>query len=210
MVSVDPVEQIPVFALREPASTSITTKQGQFYCKSYIKTIHSYCIPVQNKTSVMRFSELDEVQLASGKNTKQNTEGNKPNKYACATPHESRETQMRANKHDENTFSRTLSKYYFKHNANERKRRLHCRRSFQRLRDCIPELEGNNNASKQLILDKACSLIKHLKIADTKGQIEVAYLTARHDSLNAILDESTGLKSIRSCTGPSTPYYYKA
>ncbi|XP_028417390.1 transcriptional regulator Myc-B-like [Dendronephthya gigantea] len=49
------------------------------------------------------------------------------------------------------------------HNVLERRRREELKEKFQRLRDCLPELQDNDRAPKVLILKKACEYVKYLK-----------------------------------------------
>lgn len=49
------------------------------------------------------------------------------------------------------------------HNVLERKRREELKEKFQRLRDCLPELQDNDRAPKVLILKKSCEYVKYLE-----------------------------------------------
>ena len=49
------------------------------------------------------------------------------------------------------------------HNVLERKRREELKEKFQRLRDCLPELQDNDRAPKVLILKKSCEYVKFLE-----------------------------------------------
>ena len=49
------------------------------------------------------------------------------------------------------------------HNVLERRRREELKEKFQRLRDCLPELQDNDRAPKVLILKKSCEYVKYLE-----------------------------------------------
>ena len=72
------------------------------------------------------------------------------------------------------------------HNVLERKRRIDLKRSFERLRECVPNLEREEKAPKVVVLKKALMHILALKneekeLAEQKRilQIENQELTAR-------------------------------
>lgn len=73
------------------------------------------------------------------------------------------------------------------HNVLERKRRTDLKLSFFRLRDAVPELEGQERAPKVVILRKASNYIQHLNSDHRRYEKEIDDLKAKREKLKRTL-----------------------
>lgn len=73
------------------------------------------------------------------------------------------------------------------HNVLERKRRTDLKMSFFRLRDAVPELEGQERAPKVVILRKASNFIHHLNSDHRRYEREMDDLKAKKEKLKRTL-----------------------
>ena len=181
------IQRKPVYA-QTPDKKIIRHSTTRVDCPT---DVHNYSLPV---TSLKRVHSLPNSPLTSKYSKKLKREHSIPSelrkvvqklKPATTTSSASSSCSSSRSSSDSEEFCETGKRT--QHNVLERKRRTDLKNSFFRLRDAVPELEGQERAAKVVILRKASNYIHHLQSDGRRYEREIEELKMKKEKLRRTL-----------------------
>ena len=179
------IQRKPVYA-QTPTKKIIRHTTTRVDCPT---DVHNYSLPV---TSLKRVHSLPNSPLTPKYSKKLKREHSIPSelrkvvqKLKPASSSSSSSCSSSRSSSDSEEFCETGKRT--QHNVLERKRRTDLKNSFFRLRDAVPELEGQERAAKVVILRKASNYIHHLHSDGRRYEREIEELKAKKEKLKRTL-----------------------
>lgn len=177
------IQRKPVYA-QTPVKKTVKTST-RVDCPT---DVHNYSLPV---TSLKRVHSLPSSPLTPKYSKKLKREHSTPSELRKVMqklkPASSASSSCSSSRNSSDSEEYCESGKRTQHNVLERKRRTDLKLSFFRLRDAVPELEGQERAAKVVILRKASNYIHHLNSDSRRYEKEIEDLRAKKEKLKRTL-----------------------
>lgn len=174
---------------RKPIYTQTVGKKSVKHTRVDCPTdVHNYSLPV---TSLKRVHSLPSSPVTTKYSKKLKREHSIPSELRKVVqklkPVSSASSSCSSSRNSSDSEEYCETGKRTQHNVLERKRRTDLKMSFFRLRDAVPELEGQERAPKVVILRKAANYIHHLNSDHKRYEREMDELKAKKEKLKRTL-----------------------
>lgn len=174
---------------RKPIYTQTVGKKTVKHTRVDCPTdVHNYSLPV---TSLKRVHSLPSSPVTTKYSKKLKREHSVPSELRKVVqklkPVSSASSSCSSSRNSSDSEEYCETGKRTQHNVLERKRRTDLKMSFFRLRDAVPELEGQERAPKVVILRKAANYIHHLNSDHKRYEREMDELKAKKEKLKRTL-----------------------